>query len=105
MASKVNLSGMDVTALMELRSQIEERLVENRTELEKQLKMLGGTRAVDGSGNKLKGRKVPAKYRLGQRTWSGRGMRPKWLTEELKKNKKLKLNDLLIDKSGAQKRA
>src|SRR6185437_8333211 len=45
-----------------------------------------------GSGSKLKGRKVPAKYRNPQNrseTWAGRGGRPRWLVAELKKGKKL----------------
>jgi DNA-binding protein H-NS len=43
---------------------------------------------------------VPAKYRLGQHTWAGRGMRPKWLVEAMKGSKK-KLADFLIDKKRA----
>jgi DNA-binding protein H-NS len=102
--AKVNLKGMDVAALMALRTEIDQQLAQKRTELEKQLKMLGGTRTVDGGGSKLAGRKVPAKYRLGQQTWSGRGMKPKWLVAAMKGNKK-KLEDFLIDKSAAQKKS
>jgi DNA-binding protein H-NS len=44
------------------------------------------------------GRKVPPKYRvlLGE-TWAGRGVKPRWMVEQLKKGKKL--DDFLIDKS------
>jgi hypothetical protein len=40
--AKVNLSGMTVEALMSLRKQVDERLGELRTELEKQLAALDG---------------------------------------------------------------
>ena len=54
-----SLKGMNVEALLSLRSQIDKRLVELRTELEKQLAALTG-KAPKGS---LKGRKVPPKYK------------------------------------------
>jgi DNA-binding protein H-NS len=39
----------------------------------------------------LVGRKLPAKYRHPRtgETWAGRGMKPNWLTQELKKGRKL----------------
>jgi hypothetical protein len=40
--AKVNLTGMNVEALLSLRTQVDERLAELRTELEKQLAALGG---------------------------------------------------------------
>jgi DNA-binding protein H-NS len=95
--AKVNLSGMNVEALMSLRKQVDERLVELRTELEKQLAALTG-KAPKGS---MKGRKVPPKYRSRSgETWAGRGARPLWLVAAIKGGKKL--DDFLIDKS-AQK--
>jgi len=96
---KVSLSGMNVEALMSLRNQIDKRLLELRTELEKQLAALTPKgRLVRMS---LKGRKVPPKYRSAKgETWAGRGARPLWLVAALKKGRKLE--DFLIDKS-AQK--
>ena len=67
---KINLSGMSVEGLMDLRERIAETLHKRRAELQKQLEALaGGRRASRGSA--LKGKKVPPKYlvhqaRLGQ---------------------------------------
>ena len=71
--AKINLSGMTVEALMDLRKRIDETLHKRRAELQKQLERLalvGGRRVVRGGGSALKGRKVPPKYRspLGE-TW------------------------------------
>jgi DNA-binding protein H-NS len=50
---------------------------------------------TQGSGNKksrLKGQKVPPKYQNPadpSQQWSGRGMKPKWLTEQLGKGAKI----------------
>jgi DNA-binding protein H-NS len=63
---KVNLAGMNVEALMSLRRQVDERLLELRAELLEQLEaiaVVGGRRVVRGGGSALKGRKVPPKYR------------------------------------------
>src|SRR5260370_36951216 len=91
--AKVNLTGMNVEALLSLRTQVDKRLLELRTELEKQLAALDG-RASKGK-HALKGRKVPPKYRSAKgETWAGRGARPKWMVESLKKGKKL--DDFLI---------
>jgi DNA-binding protein H-NS len=87
---RVNLSGMNVEALLSLRNQIDQRLTELRAELEKQLAALDGRpkgKALKGS---LKGRKIPPKYKGTQgQTWAGRGARPKWLVAALKKGKKM----------------
>jgi DNA-binding protein H-NS len=46
----------------------------------------------------LRGRKVPPKYRSPSgETWAGRGARPRWMVEALKRGKKA--DDFLIDKS------
>jgi DNA-binding protein H-NS len=96
--AKVNLTGMNVEALISLRKQVDERLAELRTELEKQLAALGGQPERKTSSS-LRGRKVPPKYRSPSgETWAGRGARPKWMVEALKKGKKLE--NFLIDKSG-----
>jgi DNA-binding protein H-NS len=89
-----SLKGMNVEALMSLRTQIDRRLAELRTELEKQLDALIGQPKRKASTS-LKGRKVPPKYRSPSgETWAGRGQKPKWLVAALKKGRKVE--DFLI---------
>jgi DNA-binding protein H-NS len=98
----VNLSGMTVEALMDLRKRVDEMLVEHRAKLIEQLEriaVVGGTRVVRGSS--LRGRKVPPKYRgPSGETWAGRGAKPRWLVAAMKNGKKL--DDFLI--GGRKKR-
>jgi DNA-binding protein H-NS len=100
-----SLKGMNVEALMNLRNQIDKRLLELRAELEKQLAALTGQpkgRAIRISSS-LRGRKVPPKYRSRSgETWAGRGAKPKWMVEALKRGKKME--DFLIDKSARKRR-
>ena len=102
--AKVNLSGMSVEALMDLRQQVDETLHRRRAELEKQLAALTeGRRVVRGGGSPLRGKKVPAKYRSPSgETWAGRGAKPRWLVAAIKGGKKL--DDFLIDKSARKGR-
>ena len=99
----VNLSGMTVEALMDLREQVDETLVKRRADIERQLaRMDGGARVVRG-GSALKGIKVPPKYRgPSGETWAGRGAKPRWLVAAIKRGKKL--DDFLIDKSARKGR-
>jgi DNA-binding protein H-NS len=100
-----NLKGMDAQALLNLRKQIDKRLAELRTELEKQLALVTDQAKAKARriGSSLKGRKVPPKYRSPSgETWAGRGAKPKWMVEALKKGKKL--DDFLIDKSARKGR-
>jgi DNA-binding protein H-NS len=70
-----------------------------RRELETKLAALDGLgiggdakRGPKARGSKLKGRKVPAKYRNPKNhaeTWAGRGATPRWLRAELKAGRKL----------------
>ena len=84
-----NLKGMNVQALLSLRDQVDKRLQELRSELEKQLAAIGGAKSK-ASGKSLKGKKVPPKYRSPSgETWAGRGARPRWMVEALKKGKKM----------------
>src|SRR5262245_37313551 len=103
---KVNLSGMTVEALMDLRRRVDEMLNERRAELEKQLENMGRAIAVvggRGGGSALKGKKVPPKYRSPSgETWAGRGARPRWLVAAIKGGKKL--DDFLIEKSARKRR-
>jgi DNA-binding protein H-NS len=105
--AKVNLSGMTVEALVDLRKRVDKMLLERRAELQQQLKQLdlvGGRRVVRGSGSALKGRKVPPKYRSHSGdTWAGRGARPRWLVAAIKRGKKL--DDFLIDKGRRKRRS
>jgi DNA-binding protein H-NS len=107
----LNLKGMDVDALMALRTKISDELGGRRTELQEQIARLEN--AVHGSGGKtlrkgkarsssLAGRKVAPKYRdKAGNTWAGRGAQPVWLTAAIKAGKKRE--DFLIDKAGAPK--
>jgi DNA-binding protein H-NS len=104
---KVNLSGMTVEALMDLREKIDETLLERRAEIEKQLQRMGavagGARVVRGRRSALKGKKAPPKYRSPSgETWAGRGAKPRWLVAAIKGGKKL--DDFLIDKSARKGR-
>jgi DNA-binding protein H-NS len=104
--ANVNLSGMTVEALMDLREQVDETLLKRRAEIEQQLEriaVVGGARIVRGGGSALRGRKVPPKYRgPSGETWAGRGAKPRWLVDALKGGRKI--DDFLIDKSGRKKR-
>ena len=108
--AKINLSRMDVQALIDLRKQVEDTLVSQRSTLEKQLAALGGSIASiggkvarGGRGSALKGKKVAPKYRGPDgETWAGRGATPRWLKAAIKEGKKLE--SFLIDKSAANGR-
>ena len=65
---KINLSGMNVEALMSLRKRVDETLLERRAEIEQQLArmnrtiaVVGGLGVARGRRSVLKGRKSPAK--------------------------------------------
>jgi DNA-binding protein H-NS len=96
------LKGMNVEALLNLRTQIDKRLLELRAELEKQLEALS-SQAKRKASSSLRGKKVPPKYKSPSgETWAGRGVKPKWMVEALKKGKKI--DDFLIDKSARKGR-
>ena len=98
---KPNLSAMSVDALLKLREDINKALNRKANELQSQLSMLG--RPAIQRGSRLKGRKVPPKYRSPSgETWAGRGARPTWLVAAMKRGKKL--DDFLIDKSARKRR-
>ncbi len=95
-----NFSKMTVDALMSARASIDELLKKRapsaRRELEQRLDALsnffGGeskrgrkSKAKSDGRSKLKGRRVPPKYRSENgETWSGRGMKPRWLSAAIK---------------------
>jgi DNA-binding protein H-NS len=105
---KINLSGMTVEALMDLRQRVDEMLVEHRADIEQQLArmnraVVGGVRVTRRGGSVLKGRKVPPRYRSPSgETWAGRGAKPRWLVAAIKEGKKI--DDFLIDKSARKGR-
>ena len=103
--AKANLKGMNVEALMNLRNQVDKRLLAFRAELEKQLATITGQATPKGkvASSSLKGRKVPPKYRSRSgETWAGRGARPKWMVAAMKKGRKME--DFLIDKLARKRR-
>jgi DNA-binding protein H-NS len=96
----MNLKSMDIDALLSLRADVDKRLAQKRSELEKQLSRLGDgvSRADHGRGSArtgrrtsvMKGRKVAPKFRgPGGETWAGRGARPRWLSALVKQGRKL----------------
>jgi DNA-binding protein H-NS len=108
--ANVNLTRMTIEALMDLRTRVDEMLLQHRAEIEQQLErmdrtiaVVGRLRIVRGGRNALRGRKVPPKYRspTGE-TWASRGARPRWLVAAIKGGKKL--DDFLIDKSARKGR-
>jgi DNA-binding protein H-NS len=108
--TNASLSRMNVEVLMNLRNQVDKRLLECRAEIEKQLErmdgaVLGGERTARGRRRKsaLRGRKIPPKYRSRSgETWAGRGARPRWLVAALKRGKRME--DFLIAKHRRAKR-
>ena len=98
----VSLKGMNVGDLLSLRDQVDNRLLELRAELEKQLASFDGAKSK-ASGKSLKGKKVPPKYRSPSgETWAGRGARPRRMVDALKNGEKM--DDFLIDKSAPKGR-
>ena len=110
MAGK-QLKTMDVSALLELRGKIDALLAAKREELESQLAAFnsgnGGAHAVRNgkiakanvsNGKTGKRAKAAPKYQSKKDKsvkWSGRGMTPIWMRDEMK-GTKLKKDDFLI---------
>jgi DNA-binding protein H-NS len=94
------LAKMNVRELTDLRKRVDERLLQHRADLQKQLYMLERVSSPAGrrGASRLKGVKVPPKYRgPSGETWAGRGAKPRWLVAAMKGGKKL--DAFLIDKS------
>jgi DNA-binding protein H-NS len=89
-------------ALCKLRDEIAALLNGRAKDLQREIDQLtGGTVAIGGNadsggnGAKAKRKRATPKYRGPDgETWSGRGMKPRWLTGALKEGKKLE--DFLI---------
>ena len=88
-----NLSAMSVDDLLELRDRVSQilasRVQSERRELETRLARL---QSVTGSSLGDRRGKVAPKYRNPENpaeTWTGRGLRPRWLAAAMKSGKKL----------------
>jgi DNA-binding protein H-NS len=113
-----NFSKMTVDALIAARTTIDDllkkRVPRARRELEERLNALsnfvGGQgrnarklKSKSAGGSKLKGRSVPPKYRGPDgETWSGRGMKPRWLSAAMKGG--AELEDFAIASGGRKKK-
>jgi DNA-binding protein H-NS len=108
----LNLKSMSADALIDLRSEIDKVLSakvaverkELRAKLDK-LDLFGKPARGGGKGvrsHPLKGGKVAPRFRGPDgETWSGRGLRPKWLTAQIEQGRSLE--DFAIDSAGAGK--
>lgn len=97
----VELEGLNLRQLVELRSSIEremlnrkkqERLaaIEQVRELMARFDLTPGDLLQRGRGRRGQRAKVAPKYRDDSgRTWTGRGLKPRWLTEALNSGKTL----------------
>ena len=93
MANK-NIATLSVEALFKLRDDVTAALSSRASDLQKRLSRLTGSAPAKRAYNKRKGprkgMKVAPKYRgPGGELWSGRGLKPRWLTAELKAGKKV----------------
>ena len=84
-----DLKSMGVDALLNLRRQIDEVLSQRRQELEQQLEQITGQRPYNppGAGQKVNGRTTYQSRKNPQLRWSGRGLLPRWMREEMKGTK------------------
>jgi len=97
--AKINISSMDIEALLTLREQVDAKLREHQQSLHKQLSRMGfDEQRVRKGRYSLRGRKVAPKYRSKEDpklTWAGRGATPLWMRREMKA-RKLKKEAFLI---------
>jgi len=98
---KSSLATLTNEALCKLRDEIAALLNSRAEDLRRELEQLtGGAVPHDGDGRantpKVSRKKIAPKYRgpASSDTWTGRGMKPRWLTNELNQGKKLE--DFLI---------
>ncbi|WP_407158802.1 H-NS family nucleoid-associated regulatory protein [Bradyrhizobium sp. STM 3557] len=120
MVKKLNLDAMSVGEIWQLHQMVIEvlatRLTAEKHELDKRLAQLrreqqqslalpseGASRWLAGDQDSRKHAKVPPKYRNPNEpseTWSGRGKRPRWLTQALLAGQKIE--DFVISASEPQ---
>lgn len=91
----LDIKSLSVPELLALREDIDKQLQAHRAELQAQLAQI---RSVDGKISRVKGIKVPPKYRHPKtgETWTGRGGVAGWLAKEIATGRKRE--DFLIDK-------
>ena len=84
------LKKLDTDGLLDLRDRIDELLSQRRRQLEEQLQKIDGRAPGSGEDARSNGQlkfRVPPRYRSKMDpnvTWSGRGVLPKWMREEIK---------------------
>jgi DNA-binding protein H-NS len=101
---KSSLTTLSNEALCKLRDEIAALLNSRAEDLEREINRLRGnavihSRKTNGAARAFKGqrKKIAPKYRgPNGDTWSGRGIKPRWLTSALKEGKTL--DELLISK-------
>ena len=91
--STKSYASMSIDALFAMRDEISSVLSSRAADLQRQLsKLTGGSPKRGrpaGKASAKRGKKVAPKYRGPDgATWSGRGLKPRWLTAEIKKGKK-----------------
>ncbi|MCK1424066.1 H-NS histone family protein [Bradyrhizobium sp. 147] len=91
----------------EVTTVLSRRMTAEKAKLEQRLRKIEGTAGPTQTQERSRRPYPPVlpKYRNPKNpseTWSGRGKQPRWLKAQLRAGKKL--NDLLIDRSSAQRR-
>jgi DNA-binding protein H-NS len=84
----ISLRTLSLERLTALRSDVDQMLAARRREIEKKLALIEAHDVADHAPvHGLKGRKITAKYRSRKNrslVWSGRGVIPRWMKEEMK---------------------
>jgi DNA-binding protein H-NS len=106
MAAKIALGSMSVEALLQVREKIDRELSSRLAKARKQLSeietRIAPQRAETGPRTR---RKAAAKYRGPKgETWSGRGLRPRWLMELIKRGRKIEEFAIGEDGRGRKKK-
>ena len=110
--AKLNLKAMSARDLIDLRTRVDAilsaKVKAERKTLETSLQRLerfGGGKVRKGrKTHPFAGKKVAPKYRgPNGKTWTGRGLKPRWMAEALKGGKKVE--DFLIANGGKGRRA
>jgi DNA-binding protein H-NS len=89
-----NFASMSVEALFKLRDDVAKAIADRAADLRKQLSQLTGSQpngaAKTSARKQRKGRKVAPQFRSKKdpsTVWSGRGVTPRWMKEEMKGTK------------------
>ena len=103
---KSSLSTLSNEALCKLRDEVAALLNSRAEDLQRELNRLNGAHSAgpndSATSPKAQRRKIAPKYRGPDgKTWTGRGMTPRWLTSELKDGKKLE-DFLIVREEGAR---